>query len=382
MSDSSEWQLTQAAMEPKQRGSATRRAIGRGCALALLIPAALIAWAAFNHFTALQPARSVAWSTDGKLLAAAFGGTPCTVICLLPDPDLDQVIRIWQTDHLDQPPTVLKGFASPVGPLAFSPDGRKLASGTGELPTRNALLWDMSNPSTPPIVLRAITPGSESLAFSPDGRWLAGTGGNGLGHNQIALWDMVNFSEYAAALPETQVDELTDVAWLPDGQTVVTGGSDGRARIWKATDPHAMPTILPDKGKPMFYIAVSRDGAQLAGVGQEKLDEPRLWDLHKPDSDPIVLQSPPEQIAALDFSLDGNRLAAAVRTNPDSDNPVLVWDLRHPGVKATFLRGHTRPVMDVAFSPDGHLLASAGLDGTVRIWDVEHPDSAPRVLHR
>src|SRR5207248_6746900 len=121
MAKSSESQVTRAEIGSKRRGrTATRRAIGLGCALAVLIPAALIAWAVFSYYTALQPAWSVAWSADGKLLAAGFGGTPCiSDLCLLPDPDLDQSLRIWQTDHLDQPPTVLKGiFTDPVEPLA------------------------------------------------------------------------------------------------------------------------------------------------------------------------------------------------------------------------------------------------------------------------
>src|SRR5207248_1164542 len=209
-----------------------------------------------------------------------FGGTPCiSDLCLLPDPDLDQSLRIWQTDHLDQPPTVLKGiFTDPVEPLAFSPDGRYLASGgVYQIAAKNALLWDVHNLEAPPVVLRQITPGCESLAFSPDGRWLASTG-YGMGHNQIALWDTRNPSADPIALPDALIDALTDVTWLPDGQTVVTGGSDGQVRFWKTTDPKAMPTVLRDKATPMpnlpyepYYrgtstlsIAVSRDGGLLA----------------------------------------------------------------------------------------------------------------------
>ncbi len=65
------------------------------------------------------------------------------------------------------------------------------------------------------------------------------------------------------------VDALIDVAWFPDGKSIVAGGSDGRVRFWKVAEPQATPTILQDNNQPVFGVALSQDGARLAGVGQE-----------------------------------------------------------------------------------------------------------------
>jgi len=303
------------------------------------------------------------------MLAASFGGFGDSTSIF--KRDQDYVVRVWDADHFDQSPAVLKGHTHRVMGVAFSPDGKYLASGQ-EFGEGTALLWDVHDLKAPPVVLSDTSfpeTGSLYLAFSPDSHWLAGTGGRFV-NNEIGLWNMQDPAAQSIGLYPPEVDGLNDVYWFPDGQTVVAGGSDGRVRFWKVSEPQATPTTLQDNNQPVFGVALSRDGARLAGVGQEDGDL-RLWDLRHPEQAPIALKGAQGNITGLDFSPDGNLLAASTRTDPNPQNPILLWDLRQPDAMPAVLRGHGGPVEDVAFSPDGKRLASASQDNTVRVWKVE-----------
>jgi tetratricopeptide (TPR) repeat protein len=82
-------------------------------------------------------------------------------------------------------------------------------------------------------------------------------------------------------------------------------------------------------------------------------------------------------VYAVSFSPDGNLLASA-----GQEEDVRVWDLRHPNASPVVLSGHESYVNSVTFSPDGKSLASASLDNTVRVWDLQNPNVRPRVLYQ
>ncbi len=160
----------------------TRKAIGLGSAIAVLVPGVLLAWLLFSQSnrgggeqpaqsvattiptvapvansivvskgsTAGQPAWSVAWSYDGRTLAASFGGFGDSTSIF--KRDQDYVVRVWDADHFDQSPAVLKGHTHRVMGVAFSPDGKYIASGQ-EFGEGTALLWDVHDFKAPPVVL-------------------------------------------------------------------------------------------------------------------------------------------------------------------------------------------------------------------------------------
>jgi WD40 repeat protein len=138
---------------------------------------------------------------------------------------------------------------------------------------------------------------------------------------------------------------------------------------------------LPTMRSPIANLAFSPDGRSLAGSGKDGVC---LWDLSRLKSPPELINLIGEVPLSLSFSRpDGRRLAGA---NPDG---IWVWDLGRMDAKPLHLRkdGHRGSV--VAFSPDGHHLASdcgvPSRSAGVRVWDLDRPDEGPlelRVLPR
>jgi WD40 repeat protein len=165
--------------------------------------------------------------------------------------------------------------------------------------------------------------------------------------------------------------EFMAVAFHPDGKHLVTGQQDGTVRVWDAGTGRELGKVGTHK-KAIRGIAFSSDGSHLASVsvgGEVKLwDAKRLDELHLdgkpgPRVPPIRAWSPGACLN-LAFSPDGRLLATG-----GEENTVKIWDVGSGREARPPLRGHKDDIYAVAFSPDGRWLASAGEDSTVRVWD-------------
>ncbi|RVD82093.1 uncharacterized protein DFL_006529 [Arthrobotrys flagrans] len=277
---------------------------------------------------------TVAFSPDGRTLASASA---------------DRTVRLWDAGT-GAPLQTLEGHTSSVTAVAFSPDGRTLASSSQDGTVR---LWDAGTGALLQT-LEGHTSLVTAVAFSPDGRTLASASADGT----VRLWD----ADTRAPLQtlEGHRGSITAVAFSPDGRTLVSASDDETVRLWDAGTGVPLQTL---KGYTDWVIAIafSPDGRTLAPASAD--GTVRLWDAGT--GAPLqTLEGHTGWVIAVAFSPDGRTLASA-----SHDRTVRLWDAG-TGAPLQTLEGHTGWVTAVAFSPDGRILASASHDETVRLWDA------------
>jgi WD40 repeat protein len=270
-------------------------------------------------------ASSIAISRDGTTLASSSS--------------LDKTIRIWDVTSGTELRT-FKGDSS-GNSVAFSPDGKTLASGSVD---KTIKLWDITS-GKELLALKGHSDLAQSLAFSPDGKMLA-SGGN---DKMIKLWDVTSGVELRTLIGHS--DDVNSVAFSPDGKTLASGGQDETIKLWEVISGTELRTL---KGHS-YSVAFSPDGKALASGGGDTTI--KLWDVTS-GVELRTLKGHSDSVDSVAFSPDGQTLASS------SDDTVKLWEVAS-GRELRTLKGHS-----VAFSPDGKTLVSSGSDKTIKLWDL------------
>ena len=287
-------------------------------------------WKTFSGHT--NWVRSLAFSPNGRTIASGSG---------------DGTIRLWNVATGLHNRT-LKGHSAQVTSVAFSPNGRTLTSTSED----NAVhLWNVVT-RTHNRTLKGHTTFVRSVAFSPDGQTLA----SGSADATIRLWNVATGTYRRTLAGHT--DWVNSVAFSPDGAMLASGSADATIRLWNvATGTHTR--TLAGHTDWVNSVAFSPDGAMLASGSADATI--RLWNVTT-GTTKWTLKGHADWVRSVVFSPDGKALASA-----SDDRTIRLWSLSTGKHKRT-LTGHTGQVFGVTFSPDGTTLASASADRTIRLW--------------
>jgi WD40 repeat protein len=282
------------------------------------------------------PITALAFSPDGKRLASASWGDS---------------VKVWDATSGADLPT-LRGHTSTVHAVAYSPDGTQLASAAATLSPESGevKLWDAKSNSEI-TTLRGHTAAVSAMAYSPDGTRIA-TASNGT----VKVWD-TRSGVQVASLPVVH-HFLTTVVFSPDGKCLASA-SGLEVKLWDVRSGTNIIT-LHGTGGPVAY---SPDGTRIA---TNSGDTVKVWNATS-DNEIATLRGHTGWVRSVCYSPAGTRMASASAVR---DNTVKLWDPRS-GAELATLRGHRNWVWFVAYSPDGTRLASASADQTVKVWDAQ-----------
>ncbi len=242
-----------------------------------------------------------------------------------------------------------------INSLAFQPEGKRLAVGRyQEIELRNA------NGTTLLNKLSGHSSEVRSIAFSSDGKLLATAGGNPGQFGEIKLWEVSTGKELRAWRGHR--DNIFAIAFSPDGAMLATCSYDRLIKLWSVATGDELKT-LKDHTDAVFGLAFSPDGKRLASASADRTA--KVWDVAT-GARLFTLSDALDALNAVAFHPSGKLLAGA-----GADRIIRVWELgASEGKLLRSMIAHEDAINALAFSPDGKLLASTGADKLVKLWDA------------
>ena len=286
----------------------------------------------FGHLSAVK---SVDYSPDGRRIISGSD---------------DMTIRVWRTEPREDPPT-LRGHTDMVRGVAVSGDGERIISGGRDSVVR---VWNARSCSEL-MVLRGHSGWVEAVAVSSDGRRIVSGGFD----RTVRIWDASS-----GALTTTlkgHGDAILCVGLSPNDRWIASGSMDGTIGVWDAETGELVRT-LSGHADGVYAVAFSPDGRRMLSGGVDR--RVKVWDA---TTGRMIreLSGHTAAVLAVVFSPDGGLIASG-----STDRTIRLWDSA-TGRSLHELKGHAAHVQSLAFSPDGKRLVSGGFDHLVKVWDVE-----------
>jgi WD40 repeat protein/tRNA A-37 threonylcarbamoyl transferase component Bud32 len=304
----------------------------------------------------------------------------------------DQTVRFWDAATF-QPKNILRGHGNEVWCAAFSPDGKTLATGGKDQTVR---LWATSRSA-----VRDRVPNRDKTQpwFSPDGSRLAtldpvgdelrshlwnvadrtpgielppeNVTGFSADGNQVVSWEDSQSALKFWSLPGRSATfvklegvqpslDFEKSGFSPGGETFFAIDDNGRARLWETANGKLIASLAVPR-PPIRSASLGPNGHRLA-ISLEREDIARIYETKTGRE--IDLAGHRDFIVGMDFSPDEEQVATA-----SVDGTIKLWDAA-TGREIATLPGHRSEATDVAFSPDGRTLASIGTGQSVKLWHV------------
>ncbi|XP_059178020.1 notchless protein homolog 1-like [Physella acuta] len=286
----------------------------------------------------------VAFSPDGRHLASGSG---------------DTTVRFWDI-NTETPEHRCKGHQHWVLCLAWSPDGRKLASGCKG---GKVCLW---NPQTGKQISRALTGHSDyisTLAWKPlhldaECRFLASSSKD----RTVRIWDVMTFKTHLIISGHSA--HISYVKW-GGSDLLYTASHDRTIKVWRATDG-VFCRNLEGHGHWVNTLALSTDYVMRTGA----FDPANAKIVHEQNTDSAEeLSKKAKDRYTATLAIGGTQGGAERLVSGSDDSTMYLWkpeDSKKPVARMT---GHQKPINEVKFSPDSRLIASASFDKFVKLWD-------------
>jgi len=288
--------------------------------------------------------RSVAYSPDGRQLASGSE---------------DGTARIWDTLTGEETVAPLQSGDGGVNCVAFAGDGQRVVSGTDG---HNVYIWSVITGRLAMHPLRGHSDRVWALALTSNGRLIA----SGSQDKSVRLWDAT--TGHALSVLTGHTDTVWTVAFASDGYTLASGAGDCTVRLWnvRTLEPQGAP--LHGSDGYVLSVAFSPD-CKLIAAGFYQAQEIRIWNVSTGQEIGPPLGSGCV-IASLVFAPDGSYIAS----NDPQGIRFLDWKTGQDVTPA--LSGHAESVAALSYSLDRLHIASASRDRTIRIWDAEHSPDA------
>jgi WD40 repeat protein len=264
--------------------------------------------------------------------------------------------RAVQSSRVEQ---YLVGHTSAVEDVAFSPDGRHLATGSVDGTSR---IWAANDGQ----LLHTLGPGLGivySVAFHPDGKQLA----TGSEDARVRLWQVESGDLLWESAAGGHRLSVMGVAFHPDGAQLASASKDRTVKLWQTATGAELATYDQLHTDEVRALAFNADGELLATAsrdGTAKVIELASGEVVNEFVHPPALNGDPLMLNGVAFSPDQGRLVTAAW-----DGQIYVWDFESGEQTASFF-GHTNIVFDVIFAGDGRL-ASSSWDRTVKLWEFD-----------
>ena len=277
---------------------------------------------------------SAAFSPDGQRIASASG---------------DQTAQVWDAttgDHLN----IYSRHSDSVYAVSWSPDESRIVSASYD---KTVQIWDATF-GDPIYTYRGHSSWVWTASWSPNGRRIASGGGD----STVQVWNSAGDGQRIIYTGHTA--PVYAVAWSPDGSRIASAGGDGTVQIWDAVNGNRLSTHR-GQSVSIWALAWSPDGKRIASAGDDKTVQ--IWNAGDA-SHLFVYPGHTDFVYTVAWSRDGKRIASA-----GDDKTVQVWDAANGNHRYVYY-GHSAAVRSVSWSLHDNRIASASWDKTVQIWVV------------